>query len=218
MLGDAPAAAAAHPIQAFPGAPAGRLFSNDPTGGNVADRVRTTRGVSLAKGPVGFIGLVALIYGVLGLVFGNSSFTAHPVNGTVTGTTFLGIMGNGWTYALMAVGGLLLLLAAPMHWGAKTMAIVVGIAWGAACVIALIQGDSALGIFAENGWTKVAFGAGALALFISAMLPRVGRRRTEDDAYIAERDRDRTAGGRFSRRREPAAAPRETATTTHDRA
>jgi hypothetical protein len=174
----------------------------------VADRVRTTKGVSLAKGPVGFVGLVALIYGVLGLVFGDSNFTAHPLNGTVHGTTFLAIMGNGWTYALMAVGGLLLLLAAPMHWGAKTMAIIVGIGWGAACVIALIQSDSALGIFAENNWTKLAFAAGAVALFLAAMMPRVGRRRMEDDAYLADRP---AAGTRFSRRRDDAAAPRETA-------
>lgn len=180
----------------------------------MAQRVRTTKGVSLAKGPVGFIGLVALIYGVLGLIFGNSNFTAHPFNGTVQGTTFLAIMGNGWTYALMAVGGLLLLLAAPMHWGAKTMALIVGIAWGAACVIALIQGSSALGIFAENGWTKIAFAAGAVALFLSAMMPRVGRRRVEDDAYVADGP---APGGRFSRRRAPAAAPRETAGTTTTR-
>lgn len=189
----------------------------------MADRVRTTKGVSLAKGPVGFIGMVALIYGVLALVFGNSNFTAHPLNGTVTGTTFLGIMGNGWTYALMAVGGVLLLISAPMHWSAKTMALIVGIGWGAACVIALIQSDSALGIFAENKWTKVAFAAGAVACFLAALMPRVGRRRVEDDAYVAGPPPAR--GGRFSRRREPApvareTAPRETAgsTTARDRA
>jgi hypothetical protein len=170
----------------------------------VADRVRTTKGVSLAKGPVGLVGLIALVYGVLGLVFYSNSFTAHPLNGTVTGSTFLGIMGNGWTFALMAVGGILLVLAAPMHWGAKTMALIVAIAFGAACVIALIQGHSALGIFAENNWTKVAFGAAAVVLFVLALMPRVGRRRMEDDAYVADNPR---AGGRFARRREPAAAP-----------
>jgi hypothetical protein len=191
----------------------------------VADRVRTTKGVSLAKGPVGLVGLVALVYGVLALVFGNNNFTAHPLNGSVLGDTFLGIMGNGWTYALMAVGGLLLLLAAPMHWGAKTMALIVGIAFGAACVIALIQGDSALGIFAENGWTKLAFGAAAAVLLFLAMMPRVGRKRVEDDAYVAERERP-AAGGRFARRRDPAPvdAPERTvrgdttgSTTTRDR-
>jgi hypothetical protein len=178
----------------------------------VAERVRTTKGVSLAKGPVALVGLVALVYGVLGLVFGNSNFTAHPINGTVNGTTFLGIEGNGWTYALMAVGGLLLVLAAPMHWGAKTMALIVGIAFGAACVIALIQGDGALGIFAENGWTKLAFAAGAAALFLFAMLPRVGRKRVEDPAYVG--DGAAAPGGRFSRRRNAVAAPAEPAGTT----
>jgi hypothetical protein len=176
----------------------------------VADRVRTTKGVSLAKGPVGLVGLVALVYGVLALVFGNNNFTAHPFNGSVLGDTFLGIMGNGWTYALMAVGGLLLVLAAPMHWGAKTMALIVGIAFGAACVIGLIQGSSVLGILAVNGWTKLVFGIAAAVLLILAMLPRVGRKRVEDDAYVADRP---AAGGRFMRRRQPA-AEREPATTT----
>ena len=182
----------------------------------MADRVRTTRGVSLAKGPVGLVGLVALVYGVLALVFGNNNFTAHPLNGTVLGDTFLGIMGNGWTYALMAAGGLLLLLAAPMHWGAKTMALIVGIAFGAVCVIGLIQGSSALGIFALNGWTKLAFGVAAAVLLILAMLPRVGRKRVQDDAYVADRP---AAGGRFMRRRRPAGEPANTTTgtTTRDR-
>jgi hypothetical protein len=179
----------------------------------VADRVRRTGGVSLAKGPVGLVGLVALVYGVLALVFGNNNFTAHPLNGTVLGDTFLGIMGNGWTYALMAVGGLLLLLAAPMHWGAKTMALIVGIAFGAACVIGLIQGSSALGIFAENGWTKLAFGIAAAVLLVLAMLPRVGRKRVDDDAYVD----DRRAGGRFMRRREPVTEPAAAPTTTTTR-
>jgi hypothetical protein len=191
----------------------------------VADRVRTTKGVSLAKGPVGLVGLVALVYGVLALVFGNNNFTAHPLNGSVLGDTFLGIMGNGWTYALMALGGLLLVLAAPMHWGAKTMALIVGIAFGAVCVIGLIQGDSALGIFALNGWTKLAFGAAAAVLLLLAMMPRVGRKRVEDDAYVADRERP-AAGGRFMRRREPAPvdAPERSvrgdmtgSTTTRDR-
>jgi hypothetical protein len=216
MVGDAPAAASAARIQAFPGAPPGILIKNDRTGGKVADRVRTTKGVSLAKGPVGLVGLIALIYGVLGLVFGSNSFTAHPINGTVNGTTFLGIMGNGWTYALMAVGGLLLVLAAPMHWGAKTMALIVGIAFGAACVLGLIQGDSALGIFAVNGWTKLVLGIAAAVLLVLAMMPRVGRRRVEDDAYVD--DRTAAPGGRFSRRRDRTVAPRETAgSTTRER-
>jgi hypothetical protein len=206
MLGEASAAATAGTL----------VLSTDLNGGwQVADRVRTTKGVSLAKGPVGLVGLVALLYGVLALIFGNNNFTAHPFNGAVLGDTWLGIMGNGWTYALMAVGGLLLLLAAPMHWGAKTMALIVGLAFGAACVIGLIQGDNALGIFAENGWTKLAFGVAAAILLVLAMLPRVGRRRVEDDAYVGDRP---VAGGRFGRRRDPAlaspATTRDTTTTT----
>src|SRR5947207_12178301 len=93
------------------------------------DRPRR-RGVSLAKGPVALIGLAAIAFGVLGFIFASKSFTMHPVRGTVNGTTFLGVEGNGWTWALFAAGGLLLLMGAPAHWGAKTMALFVGIAWG----------------------------------------------------------------------------------------
>ena len=86
--------------------------------------------MSLAKGPVGIIGLVLLAGGVLGLLFGSTDFTTSAPNGDVSGGTWLGIEGNGWTWLLFAGGGLLLLLSAPMHWSAKTMAMIVGLAGG----------------------------------------------------------------------------------------
>jgi hypothetical protein len=135
------------------------------------------RGVSLAKGPVALIGLAAIAFGVLGFIFGSQSFTMHPVRGTVNGGTFLGVEGNGWTWALFAAGGLLLLVGSPAHWGAKTMALIVGIAWGVAALLGVADGTDALGIFAMNGWTELVFGAAGVALLVLSMMPRVGGRR-----------------------------------------
>ena len=93
---------------------------------------------------------------------------------------FLGIEGNGWTWLLFAGAGLILLLSAPMHWGAKSMAMIVGLAMAAAAVLALVDGSDVLGVFAANGATVLAFGAAAVALLLVAMLPRVGRKRREE--------------------------------------
>ena len=147
-----------------------------------------TKGVSLAKGPVGIIGAVLLAGGILGLLMGSTDFTTNAPNGDVTGGTFLGIEGNGWTWLLFAGAGLILLLSAPMHWSAKTMAMLVGLVMGAAAVIALVDGSDVLGVFAANGATILAFAAAAVALLVAAMLPRVGRRRREE-VVVDRRDR-----------------------------
>jgi hypothetical protein len=167
-----------------------------------------TKGVSLAKGPVGIIGIVLLAGGILGLLFGSTDFGMNAPDGDVTGGTWLGIEGNGWTWLLFAGAGLILLLSAPMHWSAKTMALIVGLVMAAAAIIALVDGSDVLGIFAANGMTVLAFGAAAVACLIVAMLPRVGRRRREE--VVVERDRGRRFGRRDDGRvREPA----ETTTT-----
>ena len=153
------------------------------------------KGVSLAKGPVGIIGAVLLAGGILGLLMGSTDFTTNAPNGDVTGVTFLGIEGNGWTWLLFAGAGLILLLSAPMHWSAKTMAMLVGLVMGAAAVIALVDGSDVLGVFAANGATILAFAAAAVALLVAAMLPRVGRRRREEvvvDRRDPRFDRDET--------------------------
>jgi len=169
------------------------------------------RGVSLAKGPVALIGLASLALGVLGLIFASTDFTTAAPDGTVNGGTFIGIEGNGWTWVAFAAGGLLLLLGAPIHWGAKSMAFMVGIAYGVGALIALSDGTDILGIFATNNWTKLVLGAGGVALILLSTLPRVGRReRVADDDRVERR-------GRFGRRdrvdeeREPVGA-----TTTHN--
>jgi len=113
------------------------------------------RGVSLAKGPVALIGIASLALGVLGFIFASQSFTMDVPDGTVNGGTFLGIEGNGWTWALFAAAGLLLLLGSTIHWGAKSMAFIVGVAFIVGALIALSDGTDILGIFATNNWTKL---------------------------------------------------------------
>jgi hypothetical protein len=164
------------------------------------DGVPPRRGVSLAKGPVAIIGALSLALGILGFIFASQSFTMHPPSGTVNGATFLGIEGNGWTWALFAAGGLLLLLGAPIHWGAKSMAFIVGVAYGVGALIALSDGTDILGIFATNNWTKLVMGAAAVALVLLSMMPRVGRRRGAPPATR----REPAPRSRFGHRTEPA--------------
>ena len=164
-----------------------------------------TKGVSLAKGPVGIIGAVLLAGGILGLLMGSTDFGMSAPDGDVNGGTFLGIEGNGWTWLLFGGAGLILLMGAPMHWGAKTTAMIVGLAMAAAAIVAIIDGSDVFGIFAANGMTVLAFGAAAVALLIVAMLPRVGRRKE----VAVDRDRRFERDGRVE---EPVG------TTTHRRA
>ena len=160
---------------------------------------RTDRsdGVSLAKGPAGIVGLALLAYGITGLIFGGNGFTSDPVSGTVNGSTWLGVEGNGWTNLLFAGSGALLLFGAPMHWGAKTLALVVGLVLGAASVIALVDGQDVFGIFAANGLTTLVWGVAAAVLLVVALLPRVGKdkhvdtRRTRDSSWDERHERAR---------------------------
>lgn len=133
-----------------------------------------TKGTSLAKGPIGLIGLVLLAYGITALIFGGHSFAQHAPTGGVHGNTWLGLEVNGWSGLLFIAAGLLLLLGAPLHWGAKTMSLTVGILLGVLCLIALANGHGALGIFAANGLTKLVWGAASVVLITLSLLPRVG--------------------------------------------
>jgi hypothetical protein len=167
---------------------------------------RTTerrKGVSLAKGPVGIIGAILLAGGILGLIFGSTNFTTDAPNGDVTGGTWLGIEGNGWTWLGFAGAGLILLISAPLHWGAKTMALIVGLVMAAACVIAIVDGNDVFGVAAANRGTMVVFGVAAAALLVTAMLGRVVRSRD-----VVTADTPATARhGRFRRRRERVSEP-----------
>src|SRR3954463_1859444 len=171
------------------------------------DGVPPRRGVSLAKGPVAIIGALSLALGVLGFIFASRSFTMHVPDGTVQGTTFLGIEGNGWTWVAFAAAGLLLLLGSPIHWGAKSMAFIVGVAFVVGALIALSDGDDILGVVAMNGWTTLVMGAGGAGLILLSMMPRVGRRRGGAPmATRRERELDDSRAGRFDRDRDPVAA------------
>src|SRR3954466_4801068 len=186
------------------------------------DTARPRSGLSLAKGPVALVGLASLALGVLGFIFASRSFEFDAPSGTATGTTFLGIEGNGWTCVALAAAGLLLLLGSPIHWGAKSMAFIVGVVFVVGALISLSDGDDILGVVAMNGWTTLVMGAGGAGLILLSMMPRVGRRRGGAPmATRRERDRelDESRAGRFDRDGEPVADERATTTrgTLEDR-
>jgi hypothetical protein len=142
------------------------------------------KGVSMAKGPAAILGAVLIAYGILALIFGNNSFRVVDVpNGPITyGETFLGIENNGWTNLLWIAAGGLLLFGAPLHWGAKAASLIVGLVLGAASVISLVtqwadENWGVFGIFAANNWTTLAWGAIATYLLVTALLPRVGKKK-----------------------------------------
>jgi hypothetical protein len=182
----------------------------------IRERRTTSPGVSLAKGPVGIIGMILLAYGVTGLIFGGNGFDSSPLDGTVNGDTWLGIEGNGWSNLLAIGAGGVLLFGAQMHWSAKTTALIGGLVFAAAAIIALVDGNDVLGIFAANDATKLAWAVTAAALVIVAFLPRVGRKEvdtTETTDEPAARGADDPATTtapttgrepRFDRDREPA--------------
>ncbi len=169
----------------------------------IRERQAASPGVSLAKGPVNIIGLILLAYGVTGLIFGGTSFDSSPLDGTVDGETWLGIEGNGWSNLLAIGAGGILMFGAQLHWAAKTTALVVGLGFAAAAIIALIDGADVLGIFAANDATKLAWAITAAVLIVVGLLPRVGRKKpatdtTTDDGTSIERSRD----DRFDRDRD----------------
>jgi hypothetical protein len=172
------------------------------------DTVKPRKGVSLAKGPVAVVGLASLVFGVLGFVFADQSFTLDVPDGTVEGATFLGVEGNGWTWALFAAAGLLLLLGSPIHWGAKSMAFMVGVAMIVGALIAISDGTDILGIFAANNWTKLVMGAMGAGLVVLAMMPRVGTRRGGAPMATRREEQELEDSRRFERDRNG----RETAT------
>jgi hypothetical protein len=71
--------------------------------------------------------------------------------------------------------------------------LIVGLALGAASVIALVDGDDVFGIFAANGLTKLVWGVAAAVLLVLALLPRVGARKHDLDADQDQR-RHQTRG------------------------
>lgn len=158
---------------------------------------KANKGTSLAKGPVAIVGMALLAYGITGLIFGGHGFTTHAISGTQNGKTWLGLEGNGWTNLLFVGAGALLVVGSTLHWGAKSLSLIVGLVFGAASIIALLDGDDVFGIFAANGLTTLVWGIAAAALIVFALLPRVGGDKQRDDrddrreARRLERNADR---------------------------
>jgi hypothetical protein len=158
---------------------------------------RTEKGVSLARGPALILGTILTAAGLY-LLYKAHTFppSSNLPNGQAPadGNFLFGLFAaNGWTGMLTAAGGGLLLFGAAQHLLAKTMSLIVGLALGAAAVIALISGN-VLGMAAANGWTELGWGVCALILLFNTLVPR--RRRTvvvadeaaaADDAPVARR-------------------------------
>ncbi len=147
---------------------------------------RTEKGVSLARGPALILGTILEVAGLYFLYkqHGFPKLSNFP-NGDapVQGKVFLGIFGvNGWSGLLTAAAGGLLLFGAAQHLLAKTTSLIVGVALGAAAVIAVISGN-VLGLAAANGWTRLGWGACAVILLFNTMIPR--RRRTVQEPVVA---------------------------------
>jgi threonine dehydrogenase-like Zn-dependent dehydrogenase len=77
-------------------------------------------------------------------------------------------------------------------------------------VVAIVDGSDVFGVAATNNATKLVLGAGAVALLVVAMMPRVGRKRDR----VVERDRSTADDARFARDRPGAEEP---VTTTERR-
>jgi hypothetical protein len=147
---------------------------------------RTEKGMSLARGPALILGTVLTAVGLYLLYKARTfpPFSNFPNGDAAKDGNFLfGIFGaNGWTGMLTAAGGGLLLFGAAQHLLAKTMSLIVGVALGAAAVIALISGN-VLGMAAANGWTKLGWAICAAILLFNTLVPR--RRRT---VVVADRE------------------------------
>lgn len=155
-----------------------------------APETRTEKGMSLARGPALVLGTILTAAGLY-LLYRAHSFPrfANFPNGTAhaDGKFLFGLFAaNGWTGMLTAVAGGLLLFGAAQHLLAKTTSLIVGVALGAAAVIALISGD-VLGMAAAGHLTELAWGICAVILLFNTIVPR--RRRevvVADPAVTAE--------------------------------
>jgi hypothetical protein len=160
---------------------------------------RTEKGMSLARGPALVLGTVLLAAGLYFIYkqhtfpkFSNFPDGSAPVAGKV----LFGIFGaNGWTGMLTAVGGGLLLFGAAQHLLAKTMSLVVGVALGAAALIALASGD-VLGLAAANGWTEIGWGIAAAILLFNTIIPRRRTTVVTDTGYAGRAPAGEAAGAR----------------------
>ena len=141
---------------------------------------KPSKGVSLAKGPVLVVGLALLIYGVLALIFGGHGFEMDPSRHRDR-QEVPRPRGQRLDEPAVHRRRRAARLRSPIHWGAKSLSLIVGLVLGAASVIALVDGDDVFGIFAANGLTKLVWGIAAAVLLVLALLPRVGGNKPDDD-------------------------------------
>lgn len=163
--------------------------------------VLVEHGASLAKGPALLVGSILVAFGLTGLLKDATfpDFSASFPDGTVQGTSWLGIEVNGWTDFFAIAAGALLLFGAAQHHLAKAMSLIVGAALAACAVIAVIDGTDVLGLAAANTWTKLGFAVAGGAMLLNAMMPRTTRRRHLDElreraAASSARRRERDHG------------------------
>jgi len=146
----------------------------------MASDVGAQRGTGLARGPALIIGAILAAFGlILFLEVGDTATAGFP-DADVDGPTFLGFETNGWTAWFTTAAGALLLFGAAQHLLAKGISLVVGLALGAAAIIALIDGD-VLGLAAANIWTELGWGIAAVLLLLNVFAPRVDRDRDRHD-------------------------------------
>jgi hypothetical protein len=147
--------------------------TDDPT------NTRVVKGAGLARGPALIIGMVLAVFGLILFfkVTGTPLSTAGFPDATVQGEKFLGFEANAWTAWFTIAAGVLLLFGAAQHLAAKTMSLIVGLALGAAAVIALVDGDDVLGLAAANGLTALGWGIASALLLFNTLAPRVRRER-----------------------------------------
>lgn len=149
------------------------------------------------------IGALLVAYGLATLLLTGSGFAADPIDGTVSGDTWLGIEGNGWTQLLFLGVGLLVVAGSPRRTSARAVAVLGGLILGAASVIAMVDRTDVFGIFAANGATMLVWGVAAVLLLAVALSPRPSEQTA--DPYAAERQDDWPSRfDRSPRDREPA--------------
>jgi hypothetical protein len=109
----------------------------------MANTKTTNKGVSLAKGPAGIIGIILLAFGVGALLFGSRSFTTHFIHGTEPAR----LRGQWLERPALRRHRRRADLRGPLRWGAKTVSLIVGIILGEAALFAFVDGHDAFGIF-----------------------------------------------------------------------
>jgi hypothetical protein len=117
-------------------------------------------------------GVLLIVYGLSGVAFGGADFSTAFPDGRVTGDTWLGIAGNGWTNLLYVGAGSMLISAAPGLWGARVMSTFVGVMLLAFAAAAWIDGHDVLGVIAVNEWTVASWTAASGVLLLAAYWPR----------------------------------------------